>query len=336
MTELSPRSFKPGPLLRSPHLQSFLAGASLRGRWIRCRSRALRRSAACLLDCGNGARLQAFVSPADGAAPAPALAVLLHGWEGSAESTYLLSLARHLGLAGYAVFRLNFRDHGETQELNRELFHSCRLGEVLEAVRAMAAQLPASRLFLVGFSLGGNFALRVALQAPERGIRLDHVVAVSPVIDPGHVLEAIERSPAAYQRRFMKKWHRSLRRKHELFPDLFDIEACLRCSDLRELTRFLIEGSGEFDSLEQYLDGYSIAGDRLAGLQVPATIVTAADDPIIPVRDFAGVTRPPCLTLEIQQRGGHCGFIENLALRSWIDHRIESLLSRAAGSSELY
>ncbi len=334
---MTARPFIPAPLLRSAHVQSFLAGASWRGLWIRRSARALRRSESCLLDCGDGVRLQAFPWPADVGPEAPALAMLLHGWEGSAESTYILSLARHLHRAGYAVFRLNFRDHGQTHALNRGMFHSCRLEEVIQAVDAMARRIPARRRFLVGFSLGGNFALRVALHAPARGIDLDRVVAVSPAIDPAHVLDAIERAPAAYQRRFMNKWRQSLRRKHELFPDLFDIEACRRYTDLRGLTCYLIRHySSEFETLEQYLDGYSIAGDRLAALRVPATIVTAADDPIIPVSDLAGITRPSCLTLEVSDRGGHCGFIESLGLRSWIDHRIETILSGSARSPGLY
>ena len=49
-----------------------------------------------LLDCGDGVTLQAFhSSPAKrGREPGKRLAVLLHGWEGSADSTYLLSLAQ--------------------------------------------------------------------------------------------------------------------------------------------------------------------------------------------------------------------------------------------------
>ena len=54
------------------------------------------------------------------------LVVMLHGWEGSADSTYILSVAPKLIAAGYSVFRLNFRDHGDSHHLNRELFHSCR------------------------------------------------------------------------------------------------------------------------------------------------------------------------------------------------------------------
>ena len=68
--------------------------------------------------------------------------MLLHGWEGSADSTYLLSLAQSLFAAGFEVVRLNLRDHGATHHLNRELFHSCRLPEVVGAVRALARKFP--------------------------------------------------------------------------------------------------------------------------------------------------------------------------------------------------
>ena len=49
----------------------------------------------------------------------------------------------------------------------------------------------------------------------------------------------------------------------------------------------------DFGSLENYLDGYSIAGDTLASLQIPATILTSADDPVIPVADFRTLVLPP-------------------------------------------
>ena len=66
-------------------------------------------------------------------------AVLVHGWEGNAESLYILSLAQQLFDLGFDVVRLNLRDHGDTHHLNRELFHSCRLPEVVGAVQRMQA-----------------------------------------------------------------------------------------------------------------------------------------------------------------------------------------------------
>ena len=69
---------------------------------------------------------------------------------------------------GFEVVRLNLRDHGATHHLNRELFHSCRLPEVVGAVRALALRFPGMPLVLAGFSLGGNFMLRVAAHREAR------------------------------------------------------------------------------------------------------------------------------------------------------------------------
>ncbi len=110
-----------------------------RGRILRAAAPLLAAQRELLLDCGAGVRLQCFLSsPAHASGPP---VVLLHGWEGSADSLYVLSLAQQLFAQRFEVMRLNLRDHGDTHHLNRELFHSCRLPEVIGAVRAPAAAL---------------------------------------------------------------------------------------------------------------------------------------------------------------------------------------------------
>ncbi len=287
-----------------------------------------RQAASCILDCGNGVRLQGFLS--ENRQRSRGLVVLLHGWEGSARSTYILSATGYLLGQGYSVFRLNFRDHGDTQGLNEEVFHSCRLDEVVGAVAAITRRNGHSPLFLVGFSLGGNFALRIALEAPRARIPLRRVVSICPAIDPRNVLRKMEEGPSIYERYFMWKWRRSLRRKQELFPDRYDFEEWFRIRGMREATRYMIERHSEFPTLDAYLDGYAVGGARLAGLQVPTTIVAACDDPIIPVADLHGIESSASLQVELHARGGHCGFIDNFRLGSWIEPRIVSILSDGA------
>jgi len=137
----------------------------------RRRAAALRAGAQqWLLDCGDNVRSQGFLTPARmrEMPHGPAcrhIAVVLHGWEGSADSCYVISLGAELLARGYDVLRLNLRDHGDSHHLNREIFHSCRLAEVVGATRAVAERFPAAQIFLTGFSLGGNFMLRVAADA---------------------------------------------------------------------------------------------------------------------------------------------------------------------------
>ncbi|MEP7043885.1 MAG: alpha/beta fold hydrolase [Dokdonella sp.] len=315
--------FNPPRWLRSAHVQSMLASSGLR-RWISRHHRTAveRDSIEHLLDCGDGVRLQGFLTRQTAQPAARGLVILLHGWEGSANSAYVVNTGARLLREGFDLFRLNLRDHGNTLHLNRELFHSCRIDEVVGAVAAIQREFQPRALAISGFSLGGNFALRVALRAPQAGIALDYALAVCPVVSPASGLFGIENGPWFYERYFLYKWRRSLRRKRELFPDLDWFSPQDMSGNLRELTRALVLRHTDFGSLENYLDGYSIAGDILTTLRVPATILTAADDPIIPVEDFRKLKLPPQVELEIAAHGGHCGFIGDLSLRSFTEDYI--------------
>jgi predicted alpha/beta-fold hydrolase len=313
---MSPGPFRVQGRLANTHLQSLLASSHLRRRLIhRRRPTFIDNAQSVLLDCGDGVRLEGLYSPASG--QARGLVVLLHGWEGSVHSTYLLDASDHLHQAGFAVFRLNFRDHGDTHHLNTGIFHSCLIDEAVGAVVEIARRFTDRPLMLGGFSLGGNFALRIALRAPAAGVDLDHVVAVSPVISPPAGLQAIEDAPFIYERYFLRKFRRSLRAKQRAHPGRYDLHTWLG-GNLRQMTRGLVENLTEFATLEDYLEGYSVAGERLAQLEVPVTILTSADDPVIPVEHFHELMLPETAELVITENGGHCGFIEDWRLNSWV------------------
>jgi uncharacterized protein len=323
--------FKPPWLLRNPPVQSVLASSGIR-RFLSMRrdDEIETRAIEHILDCGDGIRLQGFHTPQRALPQARGLVVLLHGWEGSARSNYVLGTGARLLREGFDVSRLNFRDHGETHHLNREIFHSCRIDEVVNAVREVASLFRTRSLAIAGFSLGGNFALRVALRAPAAGIPLAYALAVCPVISPASGLFGLESAPRFYQRYFLHKWTRSLRTKQALFPDteLFSREEL--GEDLRGLTRSLVLRHTDFGSLDNYLGGYSIEGDALASLGVPATILTSADDPVIPIDDFRKLKLPPNVELDIAAHGGHCAFIRDFSLTSFTeDYIAERMLALA-------
>ena len=318
--------FTPSRWLANPHLQSILASSALRRLALRRARQAIeRRSVEHVLDCGHGVRLQGFLARQERREHAHGLVVLLHGWEGSVQSSYVVGTGARLLDDGFDVFRLNFRDHGDTHHLNRELFHSCRIDEVVAAVRAVRGAFAAAPVAVAGFSLGGNFALRVGLRAPDA---VRYALAVCPVVSPAAGLFGLEEGPWIYQRYFLHKWRESLRRKRALFPEVDWFSADDLSADLRGLTRALVLRHTDFGSLEAYLDGYSIAGDRLRPLAMPATILTAADDPVIPVADFRALQLPPQVELDIAAHGGHCGFILDASLRSFTADYIAQRMRR--------
>lgn len=287
-----------------------------------------------ILDGGDGVRLQGLHSRIEGT-PSRGLALLLHGWEGSAESSYMRLTAAQLLRAGFEVFRLNFRDHGGTHHLNEDLFHSNRIDEVVHAACDIAQRFPNRPLVAAGYSLGGNFALRLALRAPAAGLPLAHVAAVCPVLHPARTMAVMEAGVGVYLGYFERKWRDSLERKRALFPELHNYDNRTLKQGMRELTRWLVERHTDFGTIDAYFDGYNIAVERLRDLQVPASILTSEDDPVIPVSDFRELQLPDSAYLEIAQRGGHCGFLLDGTLDGYGEHWVAERLSAATDPRRL-
>lgn len=320
-------SYVPPWWLRSPHAQSILPTLPPQILFTRRRAAALlARSETHIIDCGDGVRLLGYYSrhPEEKRVPRR-LVTLLHGWEGNAASNYVLSLGAELFARGCDIFRLNFRDHGASHHLNRELFHSCRLPEVVGAVRSIQQLFAVQELCLAGFSLGGNFALRVAAQAPRAGIKLRRVVAVCPVVRPQRTMQALARA-SVYSRYFIRKWKRSLELKQRSFPGEYDFTDLCALDDLISMTDLLVRKHSPFADLEEYLTGYSLVHGALTSLEIPVNVIASLDDPIIPPEDWSALARIPNLTLELTRYGGHCGFMHGFAQPSWVDGKATEIL----------
>jgi predicted alpha/beta-fold hydrolase len=154
------KDFLPALWARSPHVQTIFGSLRIRAAG---KNEMTDASQEVITDAGNGGRLLGYHSRQPVRSPR-GLIILIHGWEGSSDSTYVLSTGRFFFRRGYNIFRLNLRDHGRSHHLNRELFHGALTEETAQAVGNIARLLPHRPCYLIGFSLGGNFALRIALR----------------------------------------------------------------------------------------------------------------------------------------------------------------------------
>lgn len=266
-------------------------------------------------------RLQGFYSPqANG--QSRGVVMLLHGWEGSVNSAYILRTGRVLYEHGFSVFRLNYRDHGDTHHLNPGLFYAVLLDEVFGAVQQVAKYESELPFYLIGFSMGGNFALRIARKSAESPIgNLKHVVSISPVLDPEKSTNAID-VYLFLRKYFRKKWLSSLLKKQVHFPNLYDFNNILTLETIAEMTEVMIKRYSKYESSSDYFRHYSVLGNALADITVPTTIITAQDDPIIPVEDFYDLKLHPLTDLIVHRYGGHNGFLETLSGRAWYEKKI--------------
>lgn len=315
--------FKPKPWARNPHLQSIFSS-------LRFRSMGRNPMADCatemIIDGGDGVRLLGYLSRRPGRKPR-GLVLLIHGWEGSSDSTYIRHTGRYLFDRGFDIFRLNLRDHGNSHHLNEGLFHSALIDEAFHAARVIAGLSDGGPSSIIGFSLGGNFALRIALRHAVMPIpNLARVFAVSPVLNPHRATLAIDNGFSLYRRYFVKKWKNSLRKKQALFPSRYEFDDVLRYSTCMEITDAVIPRYSPFRDHREYFKTYTLSGDIFGDLTLPVHVIASTDDPIIPAVDFNTLRGNRHFKLSLQRYGGHCGFLDPFPMGCWYERYINGLL----------
>ena len=321
---LNTESFRPAPYLRNGHLQTILASSSFRAWGKNPMFDAARKM---IITTSGNVRLLGFYSPQK-YKKSKGLVILLHGWEGSVASTYILRTGNSLYGRGYDIFRLNFRDHGDSHHLNQGIFYAVLLEEVFQAVRQLCRYAEQKPVFLTGFSLGGNFALRIARKMLQTPIaNLCHVAAISPVLNPAKSTFKIDQYPLI-RIYFLKKWIQSLKKKQKLFPAIYDFEDVLSLKNIQAVTDRLLQKYSDFNSASEYFRKYSLLGDTIKDLPVPTTIITAKDDPIIPVADFYQLELNYHTHLVIHAFGGHNAFIDGFFLKSWYEQNLADMFDK--------
>jgi predicted alpha/beta-fold hydrolase len=310
----------PGIKPKNKHLQSILASSKIRLLRLQ-RSNPVKEFSKQELIKTAEATLEGFYT-ANKKQNNEKLYILLHGWEGSVNSTYIQLLANTLYKEKEAsIFRLNFRDHGETHHLNKGLFHSCRLSEIVDSIKTVTDKYPHKKIYLCGFSLGGNFCLRVAAKADEKKIKLTQIFAVSPPINPKNSMKAIEAS-SMYNAYFIKKWQKSLSKKQQLHPEIFDSYQFKQIKSLDKLTEVLIISHSAYNTTDEYFEGYQITDEIIDNINIPCHVITSWDDPVIPFKDYLTLEKKQNIKLVTTKHGGHCGFINSWTLHSWIEQYI--------------
>lgn len=312
--EQPPQLFRPRRLVHNGHLQTLLTRILPQGAGL-----VAAHEQPVLFDAGEdrtgydpgrAVRLLGYFTARRSSGPRRGLVLQLHGWEGCSHSAYNLILGSHLVAEGYDVLRLDLRDHGPTHHLNRGFFHASLLDEVLTVARQVAVWAGPAPFFILGASLGGNFALRLALRHGEEPFHnLARVVAINPVINPVRTSALLERQPS-YHHYFRRRWLASLRKKQTHFPETFDFGGIEAFPTIRGMTNWLLERYGPFDSVDAYLRSYQVEGAALESLSVPTTIITAANDPVIHPEDFAALPAHPLLDVRINPSGGHVGYVD--------------------------
>jgi len=245
--------------------------------------------------------------------------VLLHGLEGSGKSGYMRGMAAAALREGFAVHRFHMRTCGGTERLCPTLYHAGLTSDLLGVLRQFQLE-GRGPVFLVGFSLGGNVALKLAGELGDAARPLlEGVAAVSTPID----LEASARRIGQpenrfYERRFVRRMRARLcatgRYRRADFAGLGTLWAI---DDRITAPSFDLGGAANYYKTQSAIR-------FLAGIRVPVLLIQAKDDTFVPFEAFESeeVRSNPWIRLLATEHGGHLGFIGRKGARFWADGAI--------------
>jgi predicted alpha/beta-fold hydrolase len=246
--------------------------------------------------------------------------VLLHGLEGSGEAGYIRSMAWDLLNAGFITHRFHMRSCGGTAHLCKTLYHAGLTSDLRIYLKHLQTEKRGLPVFLIGFSLGGNVALKLAGELGGSQTREPTLIAgVCSISTPIDLAAGVRRmgqlDNRVYERRFLKRMRSRLfatgrysRRELEAARSLYAID------DRITAPSFGFQGADHYyatQSAQIYLDR----------IRVPTLLIQAKDDTFIPFEIFQhpAFSSNPFLRLIAPEHGGHLGFLSRRGARFWVD-----------------
>ncbi len=264
-------------------------------------------------------------------------AVLCHGLEGSSRNRYVRRMAYCLAADGWNILAWNYRGCGGTPNRLLRAYHSGDSGD-LHALLGHAFADHRGKVVLVGFSLGGNLALKYAAE-PGTIPNLAGVAALSAPVDLASSVRALEGrfSSRLYVRRMIRSLRCKVTDKARRFPTEINLNTLRTCTGFSDFDEHFTAPIHGFRSAGDYWQRSS-AGPLLAHIRIPSLLLNARDDPFLGAGCFPFQTAAASrwLHLEAPLHGGHLGFVDTLGGRfTWGERRCRDFLRGIEGESQL-
>lgn len=318
--------FQPHPLLRGGHRQT-LAGVYLPWRKVRYTAERHRVS------LPDGDALILHDDKPQTWTPGDRVVLLMHGLAGCYLSPYLIRASHKLSDAGVRTMRLDLRGCGAGWGLARLPYHAGRSDDVHHAIALIERLCPNSPIGIVGYSLSGNIALNyLGDQRHPVSPRVDRAFVVNPPIDLKACVATLDlKANRPYDRHFVKLLNKAVRELHRANPDLNWPASWNNPRRLYDFDDQYTAPLAGYRDAEEYYARCS-AAQHVGNITVPTQILTARDDPLVPVATFESLRLPQSVRVHIAPGGGHMGYIAKRGPdpdRRWMDWRIVDGMSES-------
>ena len=294
--------------LQNPHAQTMYPSLP----WA-CRSRpALRRETLELPD-GDITAVD-WLTEAEALPDSAPLLVILHGLEGSADSSYARMLMAIAFERGWRPCVLHFRDCGDYRNRLPRRYHAGETNDLRYLLNELQRQREASGnpgpLLAAGYSLGGNVLLKY-LGESKSETPLAAATAVCVPLNLHICAKALDTGFSKhYQSYLLKRMKKAVTRKFDRHTAAFDWHRAMNAETFAEFDDCVTAPLHGFDGKNDYYDRCSSV-HFLSTVARPTLIINSLDDPFMTPEVLPGADRlSEDVTLEISRQGGHVGFVD--------------------------
>ncbi|MEN8302477.1 MAG: hydrolase [Campylobacterota bacterium] len=256
------------------------------------------------------------------------IVILFHGLAGSYKSSYIQGTMNELAKNGFASVLMHFRGCSGVENSLPRSYHSGESGDALEWVNHLISNFPNSKIFTIGYSLGGNMMLKLLGELGNKS-PITAAISISAPVQLDTCANKMDRGFSKfYQHILLKDLNAALKKKYDKFDMSTHLD--LKKSEIKNLKTFWkFDGAytAPIHGFESAQDYYTKCSSKqfLKDIKTPTLIIHSRDDPfmttdILPNEDEIS----EYITLEVSDYGGHVGFIGGSLFKPdyWLEKRV--------------
>ena len=258
------------------------------------------------------------------------IVIVLHGLEGSIDSSYARGILAAINKKGWRGVFMHFRGCSGEHNLKDRSYHSGETGDLRFLVKTLRERHPEATLVAVGYSLGGNALLKYLGEYKDDS-QLKAAAAVSVPYILSNSAEKLERGfSRIYQRHLLNRLVNKTLSKFQDRQAPVDIANINKLNTFKSFDHHITAPIHGFKSSDDYYE-QSSSRQYLDKITTPTLLIHSRDDPFMSVN---AIPRQDDLsesvTLELSNHGGHVGFVSgNTPWNAiyWLEERIPEFLS---------
>ncbi len=238
--------------------------------------------------------------------------ILLHGLEGNAQRPYITGSAKMANTCGYDACAVNFRGcSGEPNILYRS-YHSGATEDLDSVIQYILNTKTYDEIYIKGFSLGGNLALKFIGEDRQIPKVIKGVVAVSvPCSLYSSLKQLLLPKNYLYAKRFKNHLIAKMQAKKPLFPTKISDRDIAQIKTLKDFDDiYTSKAHGFKDAMDYYEKCSSL--EFLPHITIPALIINAKNDSFLGPEcyPYKEAGENSSVFLEVPNSGGHVGFYD--------------------------